>query len=144
MDMHQAKKSCPTCKKSAKRSDLRYIYANKLIAVDHVELETMKQELENAVMQKNAALQSISKYITREQVLQAEIEQLRRRVQELTLGQKPTDLRLTLQIPLNRIRLYMEKNVEICNKNGCRDCRVFDVSGKENNISVSLKYQNSF
>ncbi|XP_066245438.1 E3 ubiquitin-protein ligase RFWD3-like [Euwallacea similis] len=135
----QSQKSCPTCKKPGKKSDIRFIYAKKLIAVDNMELENMREQLESAVMQKNTALQNITKYISKEYVLQAEIEQLKKKVQEFTLGSRPTDLRMTLQSPLNRIRLYMEKSVEVCNKSNCRDCRVFDICVPQDLIVIAAK-----
>ncbi|KAL1505858.1 hypothetical protein ABEB36_005320 [Hypothenemus hampei] len=135
----QSKKLVPLCKKSVKRSDIRCIYAKKLIAVDNMELENMRMQLEQAVMQKNAALQSVSKYISREQVLKAEIEQLKKKIQELSLGGKQSDLRLTLQSPVNRIRLYLEKNIEVCNKVNCRDCRVFDISVPQDVILIAAR-----
>ncbi|XP_050303639.1 E3 ubiquitin-protein ligase RFWD3-like [Anthonomus grandis grandis] len=133
----QPKKSCPTCKQSVKRSDLRFIYAKKLVAVDNLELESLKQQLENTLAQKNAALQTISKYISREQVLTAEIQQLKKKLN--ALSGKKADLRLTSQTPVSRIRLYMEKNVEICQKSGCRECRVFDISVPQDLILVSSR-----
>ncbi|CAH1124617.1 unnamed protein product [Ceutorhynchus assimilis] len=131
----QTKKCCPTCKKPVRRSDLRFIYAKKLIAVDNVELESLRVQLETALAQKNSALQNVSKYISREHVLKAEIEQLKRRVQELTSGCKATDLKLAV----NRVRLYMEKNLEICSKNGCRDCKVFDISVQQDALLVTSR-----
>ncbi|XP_066137767.1 E3 ubiquitin-protein ligase rfwd3.L-like isoform X2 [Euwallacea fornicatus] len=135
----QSQKNCPTCKKPGKKSDIRFIYAKKLIAVDNTEMENMREQLESAIMQKNTALQNISKYISKECVLQAEIEQLKKKVQEFTLGSRPTDLRMTLQSPLNRIRLYMEKSVEVCNKSNCRDCRVFDICVPQDLIVIAAK-----
>ncbi|ENN72280.1 hypothetical protein YQE_11072, partial [Dendroctonus ponderosae] len=135
----QTKKSCPTCKLPVRKSDLRFIYAKKLIAIDSIELESMREQLENALMQKNIALQSVSKYISREQVLQSEIEQLRKKVQELTLGANRSDFRMSVQCPINRVRLYMEKTIEVCNKNSCRDCRVFDISESKNIILIASR-----
>lgn len=47
----------------------------------------MRQQLEEALMQKNTALQSVSKYISRERVFQQEIELLKRKIQDLTFGE---------------------------------------------------------
>ncbi|XP_076274362.1 mutagen-sensitive 302 isoform X2 [Rhynchophorus ferrugineus] len=135
----QTKKSCPTCKKPVKRSDLRLIYAKKLVAVDNIELENMRQQLEEAVMQKNTALQSVAKYISRERVLQQEIDHLKKKIQDLTFGSRSAESRLILQSPLSRVRLYLEKNVEVCTKGGCRDCRSFDVSIKNDLILISSR-----
>ncbi|XP_030745834.1 E3 ubiquitin-protein ligase RFWD3-like [Sitophilus oryzae] len=137
----QSKKTCPTCKMPVKRLDIRFIYAKKLIAIDNIELEKLRLQLEGVEMEKNMALQNVSKYVSREHVLQQEIEHLKRRIQDLTIGSKSTESsnHYTLQHSLPRIRLYLEKNIEVCNKGGCRDCRGFDVSVRHDLLFITAR-----
>ncbi|XP_018570512.1 E3 ubiquitin-protein ligase RFWD3-like [Anoplophora glabripennis] len=143
----QQKKSCPTCKKRVNRSDLRYIYAKKLIAVDTTELDVMKQLLDTAVEEKNKILMDISKYACREHMLNQEIAQLKKQIQELTNNR--SDLHSSQSNgggsssfnPLNSIvRLFMDKSLEICRQGGCR---VFDANCQLDLIMTSMKSPNS-
>lgn len=140
----QQKKSCPTCKKRVNRSDLRYIYAKKLIAVDTTELDVMKQLLDTAVEEKNKILMDISKYAFREQMLNQEIVQLKKQIQELTSNRPEHSTSQSCSSTYNSynsnpVRLYMEKSMEICRQSGCR---VFDANCRLDLIMASMRSPN--
>lgn len=148
----QQKKFCPTCKKRVNRSDLRYIYAKKLIAVDTTELDVMKQLLDTAVDEKNRMLVDISKYMCREQLLQQEIVMLKRQVQELSSNTPGAAIQpsssssssctsaIFNDINTSMVRLFMDKSLEICRQGGCR---VFDAHCAADQIMVSMKSPNN-
>ncbi|XP_056644008.1 E3 ubiquitin-protein ligase RFWD3-like isoform X1 [Diorhabda sublineata] len=139
----QQEKSCPTCKKKACKSEIRFIYTKKLIAVDNTELENVKQQLNVAIEEKNRLQMDLSKYICREEILKQEIAQLKSHINELTKKRINNS-----RIPNNEInptikssiRLYMEKSLEICRQNGCR---VFDYSNAFDSIVSSSKSPNN-
>lgn len=145
----QQKKFCPTCKKRVNRSDLRYIYAKKLIAVDTTELDVMKQLLDTAVEEKNRMLMDISKYMCREQLLQQEIATLKRQIVDLSNNRPggaiihPSSSGGSTSfndINTSIVRLYMDKSLEICRQGGCR---VFDAHCASDQIMVSMKSPNN-
>ncbi|KAJ8948752.1 hypothetical protein NQ318_017921 [Aromia moschata] len=136
----QQKKSCPTCKKRVNRSDLRYIYAKKLIAVDTTELDVMKQLLDTAVEEKNKILMDMSKIVCREHMLNQEITHLKKQIQELTSNRpdyQPSQSSSSFSAyNSNIVRLYMDKSLEICRQSGCR---VFDANCELDLIMVSMR-----
>ncbi|KAJ8985155.1 hypothetical protein NQ317_012807 [Molorchus minor] len=136
----QQKKSCPTCKKRVNRSDLRYIYAKKLIAVDTTELDVMKQLLDTAIEEKNKMLMDMSRITCREQMLHQEIAQLRKQIEDLTKNRpdyRPSPSNLFTS---NIVRLYMDKSLDICRQSGCR---VFDANCELDLIMVSMRSPNN-
>ncbi|KAJ8938577.1 hypothetical protein NQ314_011436 [Rhamnusium bicolor] len=140
----QQKKSCPTCKKRVNRSDLRYIYAKKLIAVDTTELDVMKQLLDTAVEEKNKILMDISKYACREHMLNQEIAHLKKQIQELTSNRpdfRPSQSSSSCFNSFHsNIRLFMDKSLEICRQSGCR---VFDANCELDLIMASMRSPNN-
>ncbi|CAH2000224.1 unnamed protein product [Acanthoscelides obtectus] len=138
----QPKKSCPTCKKKVNRSDLRYIYAKKLIAVDATEVEKLKSELNKVLEEKNKILIDMSKSACREQMLLQEIMNLKQQIN--LLSNSVPDQRLqsgSVNNPSsNVVRLYMDKSLELCRQSGCR---VFDTKQSQDMIMASMRTPNA-
>nr|XP_023011854.1 E3 ubiquitin-protein ligase RFWD3-like isoform X1 [Leptinotarsa decemlineata] len=137
----QPKKSCPTCKNSVRKNDLRFIYAKKLVAVDTAELDLMKQQLDLAIEERNRALMDISKYVCREHILNQEIAQLKKEIEELKNDRLESkyfsnNLTNTYSKPPH---LFMDKSLEVCRQNGSR---VFDASSISDLIIASAKSPN--
>ncbi|KAG5886854.1 hypothetical protein JTB14_017660 [Gonioctena quinquepunctata] len=137
----QQKKSCPTCKKRVNRNDLRYIYAKKLVAVDTAELDLMKQQLDAVVEEKNKVLMDISKYVCREHILNQEIAQLKKQIEEFRNDRsEPKTFTNSFTSSYSKpLRLFMDKSLEICRQNGSR---VFDSSSFLDLIVASAKSPN--
>ncbi|XP_060534952.1 E3 ubiquitin-protein ligase RFWD3-like [Cylas formicarius] len=134
----QPKKTCPTCMTKARYSDLRFIYAKKLVAVDTVELESLKERLSETLNENGRMSQEISRYVSRERVLLQDIEQIKNKVQrqgECKVAEQRTGGPCSAQ----RVRLYMDKSLEVCQVAECRKCRVFDICPAGNTLVVSSK-----
>lgn len=141
----QQEQSCPTCKKKASKSEIRFIYTKKLIAVDNTELENLKQQLNATIEEKNRLQMDLSKYICREEILKQEIAQLKSHINELNKkrinnSRIPYNSKENNSMNKSTINLYMEKSLEICRQNGCR---VFDYSNTFDTIVASSKSPNT-
>ncbi|CAG9839074.1 unnamed protein product [Diabrotica balteata] len=136
----QQQKSCPTCKKPASKSEIRLIYAKKLIAIDNSELEIMKERLYVTTEEKNRLQVDLANYVTREGILKQEISSLRTQIVELSKNrvQGCSDSMYNKKYdPEKRpIKLYTEKSLEICRHSGCR---VFDTNTQIDLIIASSK-----
>nr|CAH7736730.1 unnamed protein product [Callosobruchus chinensis] len=139
----QPKKSCPTCKKKVNKSDLRYIYAKKLIAVDATEVERLKTELDQAIEEKNKVLIDVSKYACREQMLIQENQSLKRQISELSNSRHDQRLQpggVNDRHSSNPVSLYMDKSLDLCRQSGCR---VFDIKLPQDMIMASMRAPNA-
>ncbi|XP_044764495.1 E3 ubiquitin-protein ligase RFWD3-like [Coccinella septempunctata] len=136
----QTKKSCPTCKKKILKSDIRFLYTKKLIAVDNSELQEMKVKLDCVINERNNIQLELSKYICREHALNQEITFLKSQLR--TLKNNPllfsnssrSDAISNNSVP--KIKLYMDKSLEVCPAGACR---VFDVNPALDLIMVNVK-----
>ncbi|CAH1099573.1 unnamed protein product [Psylliodes chrysocephalus] len=139
----QQHKSCPTCKKRARKQEIRFIYAKKLIAVDNSELEALRHQLNLVIEEKHKIQLDLSKYICREGIYKQNIAHLQNKIEELTSKEanyRCSEIRLNEETSNTHSKLYMEKSLEICKQNGCR---VFDSSTILDLIMVSSKSPNS-
>ncbi|CAH1155380.1 unnamed protein product [Phaedon cochleariae] len=139
----QQKRSCPTCKKKVNKTDIRFIYAKKLVAVDTSEIDMMKNQLDLLIEEKNKMSLELSKYVCREHVLNQEILDLRRHIQVLStnsrVDQQPSHNNRT-SATTSSVRLFMDKSLEICRQNSSR---VFDTSAALDLIVASAKSPNN-
>ncbi|KAL3284845.1 hypothetical protein HHI36_018984 [Cryptolaemus montrouzieri] len=139
----QSKKSCPTCKKKVLKTDIRYIYAKKLIAVDTSELDELKEKLDNVIEERNKIQLELSKYICREHAFNQEINSLKTQLATfknnsmLVSTSTATSMKLT---PHNTVKLYMEKSLDLCQFGGCR---VFDTNPCLDIIMSTVKSPNN-
>ncbi|XP_045463560.1 E3 ubiquitin-protein ligase RFWD3-like [Harmonia axyridis] len=137
----QTKKSCPTCKKKVVKSDIRFLYTKKLIAVDNSELQEMKAKLDCVINERNNIQLEMSKYICREHALNQEINYLKSQLQ--MYKQNPHLFSACSNIDTksikNVIKLYMDKSLEVCSAGACR---VFDVNPNLDLIMVNAKSPN--
>jgi E3 ubiquitin-protein ligase RFWD3 len=130
----QRKKTCPTCKKRVGKDDIRFIYAKKLTAIDTTELDNMKKQLELVIEERNKAQSDLAKYACREHMLNQEIAHLKSQLNSLTRH-------AVVNVPMNppvseRVRLYMDKAMEICKYGGSR---VFDAKCELDLLMASMK-----
>lgn len=136
----QKEKNCPTCKKKVSRSDIRFIYARKLIVVDNSELENMKKQLDKVTEEKNRVQIELTKAICREHAIQLKVEELQKNIDSLSKAlQTKNHFVKGDQLKVENssvVKLYMEKSLEICKESGCR---VFDCFSKNDLIVASIK-----
>lgn len=76
-------KRCPMCKAKARYSDIRYLYARRLLAVDTTEVEAIRRELQCANSEKNRIQVELTKAKCKQQVFSAQIKELKERVEYL-------------------------------------------------------------
>ncbi|KAK9882416.1 hypothetical protein WA026_020937 [Henosepilachna vigintioctopunctata] len=136
----QTKRSCPTCKKKVMKTDIRFIYAKKLIAVDTSELDEIKQKLDNMIDEKNKMQLELSKFICREHSLNQEIAKLKTQLN--TFKNNPLLFSVSSAKMDNshiKVKLYMDKSLDICHLGGCR---VFDTSPNLDLIMANVKSPN--
>lgn len=137
---NKAKKTCPTCKKKVTKTEIRFLYARKLIAVDTHELDEMRATMNSVIEEKNKVQMEISKVICREHSLVQEIKELNTVISRLKNNKNMVDLKDKPNVvPKNQIRFYMDKGMEICSEGGAR---VFDVSHNFNIIMATVKSPN--
>ncbi|KAF5295502.1 hypothetical protein FQR65_LT10490 [Abscondita terminalis] len=139
----QREKNCPTCKKKSSRSDFRFIYARKLIAMDNSELEYMKAQFNKVVKEKSDVQIELTKAICREHAMHLKVEQLQKTIKSLDKAlqvEKGGQVNGQVISEDTMTKLYIEKSLEICKEGGCR---VFDCCTKSNLIVASMKSPNS-
>lgn len=76
-------KCCPVCKAKAKYSDVRCLYARRLVAVDNSEVEAIKKEVHAAVSEKNRIQVELTKVQCREHTLVRQVKELKGRIDAL-------------------------------------------------------------
>lgn len=122
----QTRKSCPTCKKRVIKSDIRNIYAKKLIAIDTSEIEIVKEQLEKVTEEKNRVQMELTKALCREHLLKQQVSDLKTEMHGLqqTLECRKLSQLYTVEKSENaskmKMRFYMDKSLELCSSNGCR------------------------
>ena len=65
------RKTCPSCNKICKRSEVRDIYVSNVIAMDSAELVSVRQELSREKKARRKAEEELGKFMMQNQVLQA-------------------------------------------------------------------------
>ncbi|EFA00575.2 E3 ubiquitin-protein ligase RFWD3 [Tribolium castaneum] len=124
-----SRKTCPTCKEKARRHDIRYIYAKKLTAIDTTELDNIKKQLDSVTEQRNKFQTELATCAYREQLLRQEIAQLKTQLRQNNVP--------TFNQPMvERVKLYMDKAMEICKFGGSR---VFDARCELDLLMASMK-----
>ncbi|XP_044270176.1 E3 ubiquitin-protein ligase RFWD3-like [Tribolium madens] len=127
------KKSCPTCKEKARQHDIRFIYAKKLTAIDTTELDNIKQQLDTVIEQRNKFQTELATCVYREQLLKHEIAQLKTQLSSFT---RQNNVPTFNQPMMERVKLYMDKAMEICKFGGSR---VFDARCELDLLMASMK-----
>lgn len=144
----QQRKSCPTCKKRVVRSDIRYIYAKKLIAVDTTELDIMKKQMDNLNEEKNRVQIELTRSLCREHLLNEQVKDLKKQINNLNDVIEARKLSSVQSLSQNvahgsenkeTVRLFKDKSLEICLFNGCR---VLDANVRRDLIVASMKSPN--
>ncbi|CAG9857684.1 unnamed protein product [Phyllotreta striolata] len=131
-----SRNSCPTCKKRARKSDIRPIYARRLTAVDNSQIEALRDQLSAAIEEKHKFQLDISKYACRESVYKQRIIELEAEIVRLNRTTRPIENN-RFDVPNKKpTRLYLDKSLEICKKDGCR---VFDSNNNLNILIASSK-----
>lgn len=145
----QQRKSCPTCKKRVIRSDIRYIYAKKLIAVDTTELDIMKKQIDNLNEEKNRVQIELTRSLCREHLLNDQVKDLKKQINNLndiiearkiSTGKSQSQQNASYSSENKEsVRLFKDKSLEICLHNGCR---VLDANVRRDLIVSSMKSPN--
>lgn len=125
------RKVCPTCKERTKYSDIRHIFASKLVAVDTSQLECVKKQLHLMTEEQNRIQGDLQRHICREKMLNQEITRLRTQLNHLKKPMTTTNVNNT-----NLVRLYKEKTMDVCKFAGSR---VFDVAAHQDLLMASMK-----
>ncbi|KAF5292130.1 hypothetical protein FQA39_LY14085 [Lamprigera yunnana] len=140
----QKENTCPSCKKRTSRSEIRFIYAKKLIVLDNSELEIVKTQLDKVQEEKNKLQIELTKAICREHETLLKIDKLEKNIEYLNkaleVKQQFGTCSQTKDSNSTVIKLYMDKCLEICKESGCR---VLDCFSKEDLIVVSMKSPNN-
>lgn len=120
----QTRKSCPTCKERVVKSDIRYIYAKRLIAVDTSEIEIIKNQLEKVTEEKNTVQIELTRALCREHALKKQVNELKQEIRGLSqtleyriLGQSNAT---NAKQRSENVRFYMDKSIDLCSEGGCR------------------------
>lgn len=126
-------KCCPSCKAKATARDFRFLYAKKLCALDNSELETLKIQMEEKqkdfmklTTDKNMVDFELQHHRQRVQQLQDENDYLRRRISNpegnsvQVSSQQQRDAAMDRLMRLKKVKLFLEKNIEISRDPGCR------------------------
>lgn len=137
-------KSCPSCKTKATLRDFRFLYAKRLCALDNTEnvelrsrLESTQSSLVKTQAEKNLIDFELKHEISKVKKLQEENEYLRMRLASGQSGQATiVDEKIQNSIQLRRIKLFLDKTIEISRESGCR-CMSY--SRWENMLYVSQK-----
>lgn len=133
LEQSSKKKTCPTCKKRVGRDDIRYIYAKKLTAVDTTELDNIRTQLDVVIEQRNRFQTELATCAYREQLLKQEIAQLKTQLDGFS---RKNNVPAIHQPVSERVKLYMDKAMEICKNGGSR---VFDASCELDLLMASMK-----
>lgn len=76
-------KCCPVCKTKATYSDVRCLYARKLVAVDTSEVEAIRKEKIAATSEKNRIQMELTKVLCREHTLVQHLKELKGHIDTL-------------------------------------------------------------
>lgn len=132
----QKQNSCPTCKEQASEEDLRQIYVKKLVAVDHTELQSIKEQLEIVTVERNELHNNLIQCVCRENIM---IKQLKELNQQLKQLQTKNSQQQSLASSSASVKLFKARSLEICKSKGCR---VLDCCSRFNMIVASMKSPN--
>lgn len=129
-------KCCPSCKSKATPRDFRYLYAKKLCALDNTEAESLKVLLEEKTTdflkltsEKNIVDFELVHHRHKMLQLQEENDYLRRRLlNSASTGaegvgqssQQQRDACMERLMRLKKVKLFLEKNIDISKDPGCR------------------------
>lgn len=125
-------KCCPSCKAKATARDFRYLYAKKLCVLDNSEAETLKVLLEEKradvlrlTHEKNVVDFELQRHRERLNQLQEQNDYLRRRIGNPAAGavqtsQQLRDASAERLSRLMKVKLFLEKNIDISREAGCR------------------------
>lgn len=128
-------KSCPSCKMKASSSDIRYIYANKLIAMDATELELVKKKLNSVIEEKNRIKVDLTKAICKEHTLLQEIENYKKKIKNLSITSSSSHTNSSTK-PV----LKLSNSSLVCQQG---TCRVMDINSQIGKFAISLKSNNN-
>lgn len=134
-------KTCPTCKRPVRKSDIRFIYAKKLIALDTSVLNSLQTQLDATMAEKNTLQFKLVQSKTREHNLGQELDDLNKQI--MVLKRKTTEVIYPSQSvgasAQTSIKLYKEHSFEISKDGGCR---VMDFYKNSNLLVVSAQSPN--
>lgn len=132
-------KTCPTCKRPVRKSDIRFIYAKKLIAVDTSVLTSLQTQLDATMAEKNTLQFKLVQSKTREHNLGQELDDLHKQIS--ILKRRATEIYPTQSIAAQTsiFKIYKEHSFEISKDGGCR---VMDFYRNSNLLVVSAQSPN--
>lgn len=115
-ECNPGQRCCPQCKAKSAASHIRFLYARKLVVVDNSDAIRLQKDLDDE-RRKTTALQ-MDVQVLRMQL--HESQDLIKALQEQVSMSKLTQMNPRLTAKSGMYKLFMEKNVEICNQGGCR------------------------
>lgn len=130
-------KVCPTCKTKATKKDIRFIYANKLIAMDTGELTRLQKELDGAKTENNNLQIELTSVLCKLALMNAEIEKYKFQIEQLkTMPTVPEEIK-----PSEKgFNLKYFNSFVVCPQ---ASCRVMDCLLSKTSIIASLKSGNN-
>lgn len=114
-----SQKTCPSCKTAVRKTDIRFIYAKKLIALDTSELDTVRMQLDQEKRIKNRLQIELTQCKERENLQKKEITDLRVQIEVLKKSTRNMNSSQSVS-NIAKAKIYKEKSLEIHRDGGCR------------------------
>lgn len=130
-------RTCPTCKRPVKKTDIRFIYAKKLIALDTSFLNALQLQLTNEQLDKNKLQMDLVQSKQREEQSRQEIMNLKKQISVLHNSSQNTSSKQGFSN--KEIKFHRHNTLEISNDGGCR---VMDFYRNSNILVVSAQSPN--
>ncbi|GLV45564.1 mutagen-sensitive 302 [Carabus blaptoides fortunei] len=114
-----SQKTCPSCKSTVRKTDIRFIYAKKLIALDTCELDAVRMELDQEKRIKNGLRIELTQCKERENMQKKQISDLKVQIDVLKKSTRNLNASQSISNAINA-KIYKEKSLEIHKDGGCR------------------------
>ncbi|XP_015121689.1 E3 ubiquitin-protein ligase RFWD3 isoform X2 [Diachasma alloeum] len=132
---------CPHCNTKANTKDIRMIYTTNLSAVDTIELDRLRNELQTAVARNKSIESEISKSQLRYKIAQDRIKELTQRITDLESERRDIKLEMReMGTGCASRKFHLDRTFEIA-KDAC--CRVLDYNSWYGYLTVSQKSPNT-
>ncbi|XP_049784679.1 E3 ubiquitin-protein ligase RFWD3-like [Schistocerca cancellata] len=116
---------CPQCNKKASPKDIRFLYARRVQALDTVEKEKLKSQVESLQQEKNRLVLELAQSKLNQELHLKEIWELKRKCEQLLSSQSQNavhgrEMSSSQSSSQRNIRILHDRTIEVCKSGGCR------------------------